>query len=117
MTKLASSLDKLVSPRHFIGAEAARDEADWVIVGMPYDGTCSYRPGTRFAPGAIREASWGLETYSPIINRDLEDYNINDAGDLDLPFGNRDEVLKLIRLAADDVLEHGQQWAGLGGEH
>jgi agmatinase len=103
--------------RQFMGATTPWEQADWVLVGMPYDGTCSYRPGTRFAPLAIRDASWGLETYSPVIDRDLETVWLTDGGDLDLPFGNRDVVLATIRGAAADVLSQGKYWAGLGGEH
>lgn len=104
-------------PQHFMGAHTPLADADWVLVGLPYDGTCSYRPGTRFAPNAIREASWGLETYSPLLDRDLENLRLADAGDLELPFGNRDEVLSRIRQAAREVLSQGKRWVGLGGEH
>jgi len=47
------------------------EDADWVMVGLPYDGTCSYRPGTRFAPEMIRHAALGLEDYSPYQDKDL----------------------------------------------
>ncbi len=101
----------------FMGADSPLEQADWVLVGMPYDGTCSYRPGTRFAPNAIREASWGLENYSPFLDLDLEQVAYCDAGDVELPFGNRDEVLGRIKIAAQDVLSQSKHWAGLGGEH
>ena len=35
------------------------------LFGVPYDGTTSFRPGTRFGPAAIREVSPGLESYCP----------------------------------------------------
>jgi agmatinase len=101
---------------HFMGS-VPYEEADWVIVGIPYDGTCSYRPGTRFGPNAIREASWGLENYSPVLNRELDHIRYADAGDLEFPFGNRDEVLSRIRQAAQQVVQAGKHWIGLGGEH
>lgn len=104
-------------PRHFMGAETPWANARWVLVGMPYDGTCSYRPGTRFGPSAIREASYGLEMYSPLLDRDLGDVAYFDAGDLDLPFGNRQRVLEAIGQAAREVLAGGKHWAGMGGEH
>ena len=55
----------------WMGVEETPETADWVIVGLPYDGTTSFRPGTRFGPASIREASWGLETYSPLWHREL----------------------------------------------
>ncbi len=52
------------------------------IVGFCFDGTTSFRPGARFGPNALREATFGQETYSPYLDRDLEDYNILDIGNL-----------------------------------
>lgn len=104
-------------PRSWMGACESFDEADWVLVGMPYDGTCSYRPGTRFGPEAVRHASWGLETYSPLSCRDLDDVAYFDAGELEFPFGNRDETLRRINRAASEVLSAGKRWMGIGGEH
>lgn len=100
-----------------MGADASLEDAEWVMVGIPYDGTCSYRPGTRFAPNAIREASWGLEMYSPFLERTLDQIRYADWGDLELPFGNRDEVLARIGQAIRDVLAQDKKWIGLGGEH
>ena len=52
------------------------------IIGFCFDGTTSFRPGARFGADALRDASFGLETYSPYLDRDIEDYNIIDAGNL-----------------------------------
>ncbi len=52
------------------------------ILGFGFDGTTSFRPGARFAPNAIREASFGLETYSPYLDRDLDDRTIVDLGNI-----------------------------------
>lgn len=104
-------------PRGWMGACERLEDADWVIVGLPYDGTCSYRPGTRFGPEAIRAASWGLETYSPIQNRDLEQTAYFDAGELEFPLGNRDAILAMIRQNAQEVLKADKRWLGVGGEH
>ncbi|MBK8190191.1 MAG: agmatinase [Vampirovibrionales bacterium] len=93
------------------------EDADWVMVGLPYDGTCSYRPGARFGPAAIREASYGLETYSPRLDRDLGDVAFFDAGDLELPFGGKSVALDRIRQAATQTLAAGKRWMGVGGEH
>lgn len=104
-------------PRHWMGSQESIDTADWVMVGMPYDGTTSYRPGTRFGPEAMRAASWGLETYSPKLDRDLEAVRYFDAGELDIPIGNRDAVLDMIYGAAQEVLAQNKRWFGIGGEH
>ncbi len=104
-------------PRGWMGATDSYDAADWVLVGLPYDGTCSYRPGTRFGPEAIRAASWGLETYSPVQNATLDAVSYYDAGELEFPLGNRDAILTMIRENAADVLAADKRWLGLGGEH
>jgi agmatinase len=104
-------------PRGWMGACDTLAEADWVLVGLPYDGTCSYRPGTRFGPEAIRAASWGLETYSPISDATLDAVSYFDAGELEFPLGNREAILSIIRDNARDVLAANKRWLGLGGEH
>lgn len=102
---------------NFIAAEADFDEARAVIFGAPFDGTTSFRPGTRFGPGAIRAESDGIETYSPYQNRDLEDIAVFDSGDLLLPFGNTEAVLEEICARTAEILEAGKMPVMLGGEH
>ena len=101
----------------FIGCEAALAEAETVLFGAPFDGTTSYRPGARFGPAAMRNESFGIETYSPALDRDLTDYPIADLGDLDLPFGNTARVLELIEQQTADLLAAGKRPVLLGGEH
>lgn len=103
--------------RSWMGSCETAQQADWLLVGLPYDGTCSYRPGARFGPAAIREASYGLETYSPALDRDLSDVAFFDAGDLELPFGGKTVALDRIRAAAHETLAAGKRWMGVGGEH
>lgn len=67
----------------FLGAGThARPQV--ILFGAPYDGTATFRRGSRHAPGAIRWASQSIETYSPALRRDLDDVALSDAGDLDL---------------------------------
>ena len=102
---------------NFIAAEADFDEARAVIFGAPFDGTTSFRPGTRFGPVAIRAESDGIETYSPYQNKDLEDIAVFDSGDLLLPFGNTEAVLEEICARTAEILEAGKMPVMLGGEH
>lgn len=100
-----------------MGARETLDGARLALFGMPYDGTCSFRPGTRFGPAAIRNVSDGIETYCPIADRDLEDVHFADLGDLILPPGDKLESLQLIEKAAGELYNMGVLPAGLGGEH
>ncbi|MBQ6136143.1 MAG: agmatinase [Kiritimatiellae bacterium] len=102
----------------FIGAEKEFGEAGVVLFGAPYDSTTSFRPGTRFGPSAMRTESFGIETYSPYQDRDLEsDANVHDAGDLELPFGAPDRALDMIEARASEILDAGKVPFLLGGEH
>ena len=57
----------------FIGCDCPYEEAQAVIFGAPFDSTTSFRPGTRFGAKAMRGDSFGIETYSPYQDLDLED--------------------------------------------
>ena len=103
---------------NFIGADSTFEDARIVLFGAPYDSTTSFRPGTRFGPAAMRSESFGIETYSPYLDRDLEtDVQVHDAGDLELPFGAPDRALEMIEAKADEILSAGKVPFLLGGEH
>lgn len=93
------------------------DDAEIIVFGIPFDGTVSYRPGTRFGPQMIRTELDGLETYSPYLEEDLMDYRICDLGDLPLPFGNTKKVIKVIEQETDEMLDHHKKTLAVGGEH
>lgn len=101
----------------FLALDAEYKDASAVLFGAPFDGTTSYRPGTRFGPSAIRAESFGIETYSPYSERDLTDYSIFDGGDLELPFGNTERVLSMIEAYADKIIKDKKKFVMLGGEH
>lgn len=101
----------------FIGCDARFADADVVLFGIPFDGTASFRPGSRLAPGAMRTDSYGLETYSPYADCDLTDCKICDDGDLELLFGNTDKMLKMTEDKTASILAAGKLPFMLGGEH
>lgn len=67
------------------------------------------RPGTRFGSRAIRSESFGLETYSPYQDKDLEDIAVFDSGDLELCFGSSEQALEDIEERAKTILEDGKR--------
>jgi agmatinase len=101
----------------FISAKTPLKEALAVILGCPYDGSASFRPGARFGPSAIRRASWGIETFSPYLQRDLTECSIHDMGDLELPLGEKKISLSLIRKALGQILSKKKFPILLGGDH
>lgn len=101
----------------FIGCDNDYGESQMVIFGAPFDSTTSYRPGTRFASSAMRNESFGIETFSPYLDRDLEDYKIFDAGDLELIFGNSVSALEEIENTVAQILDDQKFPIMIGGEH
>jgi len=102
---------------NFIAANASFKNSRGVILGCPYDGSASFRPGARFGPSAIRRASWGIETFSPYFQRDLIQCSIHDMGDLELPSGEKKLSLDLIRKALGKILSGKKFPILLGGDH
>ena len=101
----------------FIACDSEFDDAQIVIFGAPFDSTTSFRPGTRFASRAMRGDSFGIETYSPYQDRDLEDISVFDGGDLELPFGSPARALEQIEEYETGILEAGKLPCMIGGEH
>lgn len=101
----------------FLGCDAEYENAEVVLFGAPFDGTTSFRPGTRFGPQAIRAESFGIETYSPYVDRDLLDRSVFDAGDLDLPFGAPEKAIRMIEERAARILADAKTPFLMGGEH
>src|SRR5207249_10023252 len=87
------------------------------IFGAPLDLTESFRGGAHGGPAAVRYMSDGLESYSPVLDRDLEDVLIRDLGNLELEGASMPESLD--RISAAMRLAAGQARLGVmvGGEH
>lgn len=101
----------------FIGCESSYEDAKIVLFGAPFDSTTSFRPGARFGPAAMRHESFGLETYSPYQDKDLEDIAVFDSGDLELCFGSSEAALADITARAQEILTDEKFPLLLGGEH
>ncbi|OXS25660.1 MAG: agmatinase [Acetobacterium sp. MES1] len=101
----------------FLGCDNEYGESDIVVFGAPFDSTTSFRPGTRFASRTMRGESYGLETYSPYQDKDLEDYSIFDGGDLELCFGDTEKALAAIESYTTRVLRDNKRPVMIGGEH
>jgi len=107
----------LVSPSPvFSGFQVSFEEAEYVILGVSFDTTSTFRSGARFAPLAIREASLNIETYSFRAGVDLEDLKLHDLGDLHIA-AEVDETLKRLELVTRELLDVGKRPVFIGGEH
>lgn len=103
--------------RTFCGMGGSYGESRWILFGAPYDGSASFRPGARFAPSCMRRDSWGLETYSPALDRDLEDTPICDLGDLSMPAGQASLALEQVEALCLSIFEAGKGPVMIGGDH
>lgn len=101
----------------YLGAQRGWGEGQVALFGVPYDGTTSFRSGTRFGPEAIRAVSEGLETYDPHLEADLEDFVIRDLGNLNIGTGSPEPVIEFVQRATTQVLNAGLHPLILGGEH
>ncbi|MDB4265462.1 agmatinase [bacterium] len=106
----------------FLGASifklAELQEGLPAILGCGYDGTTSFRPGTRWGPDAFRSVSdEAIETFSPAQNRDLKDITFADLGNLEIPYGAPEPVVELLYQATLEILKTGAIPIILGGEH
>lgn len=101
----------------FMGCDKGPRFASTMLFGAPFDSTTSYRPGTRFGSAAIRHESYGIESYSPYQDKDLEDANVIDLGDLELCFGDVNKALDRIEERTRHVLHASKRPFMLGGEH
>ena len=97
------------SPRDFEGA-------DYVVIGFPFDGTSTHRPGSRFAPNAIREASLRIEPYSMRARTSVNRLRMSDLGNVDVTL-DVGESLRRLQLVVREVLDAGKVPVVLGGEH
>jgi agmatinase len=92
-------------------------EADYVVLGVPYDSSESYRTGSRYAPNAIREASREIEDYDMLDGYDLLNLRLADFGDVNVSFGNYAETHKRIVASVKEILEQKAMPVSIGGEH
>jgi agmatinase len=112
-----SNLELFVSQTNvFSGIQQSFQDAKYVVFGVPFDVTSTYRTGARFGPTAIRQASLNIETYSFRSGIDVEDLRLYDAGDLHISTDTR-KTVDMVKLVVADILEAGKMPVVIGGEH
>lgn len=112
-----SHLDLFVSQSNvFSGIQRTFADANYVVFGVPFDVTSTYRTGARFGPTAIRQASLNIETYSFRSGFDVEDLRLHDAGDLHVSTDAK-KTVDMVKLVVEDILAAGKKPVVMGGEH
>ncbi len=106
-----------VSPSNiFSGLQTPYAKADYIILGVPFDVTSTYRTGARFGPTAIRQASLNIETYSFRTGIDLEDLRLHDLGDLHVSTDTT-KTLEMLQKVTEDITKTHKTPVTIGGEH
>ncbi len=100
----------------FADADAEYSSADYVLFGVPFDGTTSFKAGCRDAPLAIRQVSYNIETYLPFYDLEMTDVSVHDIGDMYvecLP----DLMVEQVADAVSDLMKDEKVPIMMGGEH
>jgi len=96
-------------------------DKDIVIIGAPFDGGTSHRPGARFGPQAIRFTDYlphdGSRPHLALGVDPLVDLAVVDAGDVEMPSGQTEESLHRLEDAVHAVAATGAIPVILGGDH
>jgi agmatinase len=100
----------------FSGLQKPFEQANYVVLGVPFDVTSTYRTGARFGPNAVRQASLNIETWSFRTGVDVEDLRLHDLGDLNVSTDTV-KTLEALQLVVKDVVEAGKVPVIIGGEH
>lgn len=118
-------VDALVYPR-FSGistfmrlpAATTADDLDIAVIGIPYDGGTTYRPGPRFGPRAVREQSAIIRPWNPVLNLNpFEKWRMGDCGDLSINPLSIEDTFERITSQLNAVLAPGARTACVGGDH
>ncbi len=108
----------LTTPANFFsGFVSSYEDSHFIVLGVPFDDTSSYKPGSRFGPSAIREASCNIETFSLRTFEDIEHVKICDIGDLWVTHGNLIETNRKLEQVTHEIINTHRFPIVLGGEH
>ncbi len=112
---------RFAGPSTFARLPELRDvsRCDIAILGIPFDAGTSYRPGARFGPQSIRQASRHLRTqYHPSYDTEpFVEQQVADAGDISCNPFNIEEAVGQIQMAATEMLGKVDSIISLGGDH
>jgi agmatinase len=100
----------------FADAESSFEDAFFVIVGVPFDKTTTFRSGTRFAPTTVREATQNFEKENFEHGTTFDDIPVHDAGDL-YEEGSVDEMVGSVYEEAKRIVDAKKFPLFIGGEH
>ncbi|MDK2383667.1 MAG: agmatinase [Candidatus Korarchaeota archaeon] len=112
-----SGLEGSIVPYSFLGIQESYKDSSYVIVGVPYDATSSWMPGSRAGPLAIIEASRYMDPYDMELGCIPAEAGLHTIPELSVLESTPESMVSTVRLAVDKVIDDGKVPILLGGEH
>jgi agmatinase len=104
-------------PDYFADADSDYKDSDYVIFGIPYDKTSSFRMGANSAPKEIRFNSWNFETFNIRNKVDFKDIRVHDYGNLSIKNKPINDVMDEIKSITKMLIKDNKFPVAIGGEH
>ncbi len=100
----------------FCDSSESYELSKYVLFGVPFDATVSFRPGEKLAPNRIRESSYNIESYSLFHNVNTKDAGVYDLGDIS-EYHDPEEMLEEVYGIVDQIISDKKFPIMIGGEH
>jgi agmatinase len=104
-------------PNYFADAESSFDDASFILFGVPFEKTSSFRHGADKAPYEVRQASWNFERYDLRTGINFEEILVHDYGDLDVQNLTSKEVFETTKTFTSTLLAKQKIPITIGGDH
>ena len=104
-------------PDYFADAESSFDDASFILFGVPFEKTSSFRHGADKAPHEVRQASWNFERYDLRTGINFEEILVHDYGDLDVQNLTSKEVFETTKTFTSTLLAKQKIPIAIGGDH
>jgi agmatinase len=104
-------------PNYFADAESSFDDASFILFGVPFEKTSSFRHGADKAPYEVRQASWNFERHDLRTGTNLEEILVHDYGDLDVQNLSSKEVFETTKTFTSKLLAKKKIPIAIGGDH
>ncbi len=114
--KFAFSQDKIEFKNDSLKSELKPGKSKFGILGVPFDSTTTYKPGARFGPNMVREASYNLERFNLLLKKNLETI-FYELGNLEVVHGNFHQTSKYLESTVEEIKDKNIIPITIGGEH
>src|SRR5512136_14052 len=104
-------------PNYFADAESSFENASFILFGVPFEKTSSFRHGAGKAPSEVRQASWNFERYDLRTGSNFEEILVHDHGDLDVQNLTSKEVFEATKIFTSTLIAKQKIPIAIGGDH